>query len=139
MPTCLALAPDGLSVASPRYYVGGAEAVLTMALYRLTMIRGDNPEDRNMGLPWLAWAQDPTVTDVEIEGEVRRQLLTTPDLIEVVEVTVARSNGQIKISPVVAVREDDSVTVARIHTAPEDNLPGAWYQVIDPLPGHFIP
>lgn len=105
----------------------------------MTSNRGDWAEDRNLGLPWLEWAQRVRVPAVEIEGEVRQQLRTVPNLIEVVEVSSVQVGGQISISVVVVVQEDDSITTARIGETTPANIPGAWYTLLDVITGVVLP
>lgn len=130
MPTCLALDATGTQVAVPLRYVGGAEAVLTMARVILSSLIGDWPEDRGMGLDWLGEVLDPSTPLVQIEGRVRRQLLDIPGLAEVREVIATKAGGAVAISVVLAIVEKGIITIARLGGDSGTHGPGAWYSIV---------
>ena len=139
MPTCLALDQTGRAVAVPLRLAGGAEAVVTMIRLALDSIRGDWRADRDKGLPWVLWWQSPGLPRVLIEGEVRRQILVIEDVIEVREVIATRTNGHLGIIIDVAIREDESITLARVMAGTVDIVPGAWYSLVDQYTGPYVP
>lgn len=135
---CLALEPDNPPrLATPRRYVGGAEAVATQVVIRLVTLRGSWTEDSLLGLAWLDWLVVSPLSTIRTLAE--RQVYAVPGVTSAV-VTPARTGSRLTLSARCQIEVGDEV--AQVEVGPlgiyGEYVPGAWYRLITLRHRHIL-